>query len=740
MPRTPLLTRLCLDHVRCHEDGDGFGSAEPYLWTVYFKIDGDTVTLGDDFFLHGTCTVVGTPGSHGNLGDTDVDSGDDVIVPRAIGEHLGRLTPIPLAVPVPGVDDAGAIAGVVMILMEEDQVTDDGAEVGHARLNQFIEEAINSFILPVGVRGTQADADTKLGVNKQEVTDADIKDLTDRALDVIKSAILDAQSTWDNVWTVLDADDKLGVKVLTFGYDALTNNYWDINERFQTVVNTTNGPVLTDDWQIFGEAQGIQPDHHGAVLLRPSEQHDTPPAAGAPAALALPALGSHNVIYRDTGGQVRELWSDVRGGSGTTDLTAAAGAPGASGEPSAYLDTSGGLELVLYRGNDGDVHSLYWSTGAVGHDNLTGSVGAPKAAGNPCGFFNPSTGNHHVVYRKSNNHLHVLWWAGAEAVSHVDLTASVVAPAFPAPPAAGDPSAYLDTARGNNIVVYRADDGHIHSLYWAGGPIGHDDLSGYAGTPLAQGDPAAYYLASADTHQVTYRSVDGHLWELWWAGDAPVQGWDLTTAAGAPPAVSDPAVFYSAATNTKRIVYVGPFGHLFEIRWVPGGAPSSIDLTLPALAPRAAGRPAFVLDAYGNEHVAFRGTDNQVYEIRRPPTQTDWRWCDRCQGLYFGGGVASSRCPAGGTHTAPGRFSSSYGLPFNLTDEPDHQSDWRWCNKCQGLYYGGGVATSSCAAGGTHAPASASGSADYVLPFTSLIQGDLEWHGPGSRSTAAASG
>ena len=93
----------------------------------------------------------------------------------------------------------------------------------------------------------------------------------------------------------------------------------------------------------------------------------------------------------------------------------------------------------------------------------------------------------------------------------------------PAPPAAGDPSAYLDTTHGVSVVVYRADDAHIHSLYWSDGPVGHDDLSGYVGTPNAAGDPVGYYIPGLDAHQVTYRGVDGHLYEIWWVGEAPRQ-------------------------------------------------------------------------------------------------------------------------------------------------------------------------------------------------------------------------
>jgi hypothetical protein len=124
---------------------------------------------------------------------------------------------------------------------------------------------------------------------------------------------------------------------------------------------------------------------------------------------------------------------------------------------------------------------------------------------------------------------------------------------------------------------------------------------------------------------------------------------------GAPEAVSDPAVFASAATNTKHAVYRGPFRHLFELWWVHGGQPPTVvDLTLAARAPRAVDRPAaFTFDAANTRYVVYRGFDNQLYEISwtarpgaSPGRQSNWRWCNRCQGLFYGGNTATSRCPA----------------------------------------------------------------------------------------------
>ena len=38
--------------------------------------------------------------------------------------------------------------------------------------------------------------------------------------------------------------------------------------------------------------------------------------------------------------------------------------------------------------------------------------------------------------------------------------------------------------------------------------------------------------------------------------------------------------------------------------------------------------------------------------------QSGWRWCDKCQGLTWGGSSTPGPCPAGGTHdlTASGNY------------------------------------------------------------------------------------
>ena len=335
-----------------------------------------------------------------------------------------------------------------------------------------------------------------------------------------------------------------------------------------------------------------------------------PEARGAPAAMHLPALGGNSVVYRDVNGHLDELWKGTGGDRATGDATLLGGAPAAAGDPSIFFEVASGKLITVFRDGDGNVHDLYWSTGAVGHDNITGSIGAPRAVGNPCGTYE-ANGVNHVIYRSGDGHLHELWWTGGDPAGHGDLTE-----ALSAPPAAGDPVHWVDTARGRNHVAYRATDGHVRGLYWNAGSEGHEDLSGTAGAPNAAGDPVAYYLPGHDMHQIFYRDVDHHLWEVYCVGEAPVAAWDLTVSASAPRADSDPAVYYSAARDTKHVIYRSADGHLHEIWWVFGTPPAHTDLTVAALAPPAVDRPAaFTVDGPNSQHVIYRGTDNQIHEI-----------------------------------------------------------------------------------------------------------------------------
>jgi hypothetical protein len=88
--------------------------------------------------------------------------------------------------------------------------------------------------------------------------------------------------------------------------------------------------------------------------------------------------------------------------------------------------------------------------------------------------------------------------------------------------------------------------------------------------------------------------------------------------------------------------------------------------------------------------------------------QNNWRWCNKCQGLGYGGNVSPGPCPASGSHSYVG--SSDYSLLHDLAGSAG-QDNWRWCKNCQGLAYGGNP-NSRCPAGGAH---DLSASYNYLL-------------------------
>jgi hypothetical protein len=98
-----------------------------------------------------------------------------------------------------------------------------------------------------------------------------------------------------------------------------------------------------------------------------------------------------------------------------------------------------------------------------------------------------------------------------------------------------------------------------------------------------------------------------------------------------------------------------------------------------------------------------------IQNTQAAPGQQDWRWCNKCQGLFFGGNATLGKCPVGGGHDKTG--SGNYRLVQN-TPAAFGQSNWRWCNKCQGLYFAGNPTAGTCPDSGTHSKV---GSGNYSL-------------------------
>ncbi|MFG1682755.1 twin-arginine translocation signal domain-containing protein [Nonomuraea sp. NPDC049269] len=76
--------------------------------------------------------------------------------------------------------------------------------------------------------------------------------------------------------------------------------------------------------------------------------------------------------------------------------------------------------------------------------------------------------------------------------------------------------------------------------------------------------------------------------------------------------------------------------------------------------------------------------------------QKGWRWCSKCQGLFYLPN-GNSHCPKGGAHNGTGSFAYMLEVvPPGTTVGGDEQAGWTWCRKCQGLFFGPFQADSYC--------------------------------------------
>jgi hypothetical protein len=101
-------------------------------------------------------------------------------------------------------------------------------------------------------------------------------------------------------------------------------------------------------------------------------------------------------------------------------------------------------------------------------------------------------------------------------------------------------------------------------------------------------------------------------------------------------------------------------------------------------------------------------TNSVLFSGSGGSSQNGWRWCRRCQHLFYGG-LGNGVCPLGGPHDPMG--SGDYWLRHNDYSAPG-QPGWRWCRKCQILFYNGNGQFGICPTGGGHDP---TGSGAYTL-------------------------
>ena len=226
--------RIHLTTVRCIDESDGPGSAEPYLWTVFFKIDGTTASVTRALRLSGRATVVATPGNQGDLPNHDVDDGEIIIVPMALGQYRTRLRPIPLQQPVGNITGVSGVIGMVVVLMEQDNTPASAIAAGHRALNRAVQRALDAMI-------------PTLGFLHQAPTEEEMEKMTRAIGGAVESAVRNDVSVWDWVTALGNMDDKIGSMVVQYSQQELldaNNAGTRFTQRFHS----------EGEWELSGRA------------------------------------------------------------------------------------------------------------------------------------------------------------------------------------------------------------------------------------------------------------------------------------------------------------------------------------------------------------------------------------------------------------------------------------------------------------------------------------------------------
>jgi len=198
-----------LAKLTCESAGEA-GGDEPYLWTVFFTIDGTTVSLRDDLRLRGSAALTTTPGSHGNLGAGGVGAGETIQIPDAVGRTTVILDLVKFPASLSGalVGGVSGAAGCVSVLLEQDLVAAGAAEAGHQAFNAEVKRVLDELIATLGVGNVAPSPD-------------DLAALSGPIGDKVRQAILEEGNVLQDVFAGVDPDDVVGFNVFLFTHRAL---------------------------------------------------------------------------------------------------------------------------------------------------------------------------------------------------------------------------------------------------------------------------------------------------------------------------------------------------------------------------------------------------------------------------------------------------------------------------------------------------------------------------------------
>jgi hypothetical protein len=88
-----------------------------------------------------------------------------------------------------------------------------------------------------------------------------------------------------------------------------------------------------------------------------------------------------------------------------------------------------------------------------------------------------------------------------------------------------------------------------------------------------------------------------------------------------------------------------------------------------------------------------------------PDRLSGWRCCSKCEAVYFDGdGSFKGVCQRGGPHKPDTSILDVFSLEVGVPEDVQNQTNWKLCSSCLALYYSGDSEAGLCPASGQHVP------------------------------------
>jgi hypothetical protein len=289
MAQAPISTQVRINNIvtQLSSPGTAFENPPIYLWSVFFKIDGNTaqivptgLTSGS---LHGTATVVSTPGDQGDLpGGVQATFGvnETTPIPSSLGDYSTTLAPFPVA-GVSGLTYGGMSVGWLGILLYQNNTPADDVAAGHQALNSAVLQALNSVIPTV--------------TSPAALTPARLAGFANQIQAQVTAAIANALSIWNKLGILLNdeyPDVFVGNAVQLFNSTQLQSSppqgitinapiVWGGKEDPNLYTFTFNGSVLAN-WPPFSLRRVLE----GLGYALPASMRSIMGTFGSPSVLA----------------------------------------------------------------------------------------------------------------------------------------------------------------------------------------------------------------------------------------------------------------------------------------------------------------------------------------------------------------------------------------------------------------------------------------------------------------------